>query len=248
MTGTPTKASLNARRALKRGGVTKASSRARRAAAIGNKIAPPRFLLFLVLLLGGYFAYRAAWPAAKWQEGAAMAFDASAIVFLASLLPLLRDSNAETIRAHAAGNDANRSLILVLTSLLTFVAMAAIAGELKGAGNGEVAAIIKLVGTLFLIWLFANTVYAVHYAHAYYTRSDGTKTDAGGIDFPGTKTPSYGDFLYFSCTLGMTFQTSDTDITASGIRWVALLHSFAAFIFNIGVIAFTINVLGGAGG
>lgn len=177
-----------------------------------------------------------------------MAFDAAALVFLATLIPLLRDSSVETIRAHAAGNDANRSLILVLTSLLTLVAMAAIAGELKGAGNGESASMLKLVGTLFLIWLFANTVYAVHYAHAYYTRSDGTDSDAGGIDFPGTKTPSYGDFLYFSCTLGMTFQTSDVDITASGIRWVVLLHSFAAFVFNIGVIAFTINVLGGSGG
>jgi uncharacterized membrane protein len=46
----------------------------------------------------------------------------------------------------------------------------------------------------------------------------------------------------------MTFQTSDTNITASGVRRIALLHSFAAFVFSIGVIAFTINVLGGAGG
>ena len=45
----------------------------------------------------------------------------------------------------------------------------------------------------------------------------------------------------------MTFQTSDVAITQSRIRAVAVLHSFAAFVFNIGVIAFTINVLGGAG-
>jgi uncharacterized membrane protein len=45
----------------------------------------------------------------------------------------------------------------------------------------------------------------------------------------------------------MTFQTSDVNITAPGIRHVALMHSFAAFIFSIGLIAFTINVLGGAG-
>ena len=46
----------------------------------------------------------------------------------------------------------------------------------------------------------------------------------------------------------MTFQTSDVQITLSGIRRIALLHCFAAFVFNIGVIAFTINVLGGASG
>ncbi len=126
--------------------------------------------------------------------------------------------------------------------------MVAISGELDGARSGQLASIVKLVGTLFLIWLFANSIYALHYAHAYYTFSDETGADTGGLDFPGTKCPGYDDFLYFACTLGMTFQTSDVNITASGIRRVALLHSFAAFVFSIGVIAFTINVLGGSGG
>jgi uncharacterized membrane protein len=169
------------------------------------------------------------------------------VVFLASLVPLLRDSSAEIIRDHAAKNDANRPLILVVTSLLTIVAMVAIAGELEGARRGEVASLVKLVGTLVLIWLFANSIYALHYAHAWYTRSEETDGDMGGIDFPGTDAPRYGDFVYFAFTLGMTFQTSDADITASGIRHVALLHSFFAFLFSIGVIAFTINVLGGGG-
>jgi uncharacterized membrane protein len=204
--------------------------------------------MFLAVLAAGYFAYRAVWPDAQWSDATAMAFDTAAIAFLASLMPLLRHATPEVMRGHAASNDANRTLILVVTSFLTFVAMTAIAGELKGASQGELTSIVKLVVTLLLIWLFANSVYALHYAHAYYTQTDETAGDAGGIEFPGTKEPAYDDFLYFSCTLGMTFQTSDIDITASGIRRIALLHSFAAFVFNIGVIAFTINVLGGAGG
>jgi uncharacterized membrane protein len=215
---------------------------------LGNRIAPRRFLLFLALLVAGYFAYRAAWPAAEWADAAAMAFDAAAVVFLVSLAPLLRDSSAEIIRDHAAKNDANRPLILVVTSLLTIVAMVAIAGELEGARKGELVSLAKLVVTLVLVWLFANSIYALHYAHAWYTRSEETDGDMGGIDFPGTETPGYGDFVYFAFTLGMTFQTSDCNITASGIRHVALLHSFFAFLFSIGVIAFTINVLGGGGG
>ena len=42
----------------------------------------------------------------------------------------------------------------------------------------------------------------------------------------------------------MTFQTSDVDISDAGIRRVVTMHCLAAFIFNIGMIAFTINVLG----
>lgn len=227
--------------------VTKRARKAGKTLVLGNRIAPRRFLLFLGLLVAGYFAYRAVWPDARWSDGAVTAFDAAAVVFLATLVPLLRDSKPETIRDHAARNDANRALILVVTTFLTFVAMAAISGELDGARNGEAPAFVKLVGTLLLVWLFANSMYALHYAHAYYTRSDGSDGDLGGIEFPGTKTPAYDDFMYFAFTLGMTFQTSDTDITAPGIRRIALLHSFAAFVFNIGVIAFTINVLGGGG-
>ena len=44
----------------------------------------------------------------------------------------------------------------------------------------------------------------------------------------------------------MTFQTSDVTVTSSSIRQVVVLHSFAAFVFNIGVIAFTINAVGGS--
>lgn len=214
-----------------------------RAWQLGRRLAPPRFLLFLGLLVGGFFADRAIMGSA-WTESAALAFDLAATVFVVSLLPLLRESGAAAIRQHADANDANRTLVLVVTALVMIVVMAAISGELTGARNGDLAAAIKLVVTLLLIWIFANSVYALHYAHDFYTAGTGGK-DCGGIDFPGTPEPTYGDFIYFAFTLGMTFQTSDTDITAARIRNVALFHSFTAFLFNIGVIAFTINTLGG---
>lgn len=216
------------------------------AVSLGNRIAPARFLAFLALLVGGYLALRLGLPGDDWRDAAALAFDGAALVFLLSLIPLLRDGSAEAMRLHAAGNDANRVLMLVLTSLIMVVVMAAITGEMPGAQAGEPLAIAKLVGTLLLIWLFANTIYALHYAHAFYLADEGSGKDSGGLDFPGTATPTYGDFAYFAFTLGMTFQTSDVDITDRTIRRVALLHSFAAFVFNIGIIAFTINALGGS--
>ena len=216
-----------------------------RADSIGNRLAPARFLLFLALLPAFFFAYRAALGSPPhWGDAVAMAFDAAALLFLASLLPLVRASDAGTMREHAARNDANRFLVLVLTTLLGFAVMAAIAGEMPKARQGDTLAAVKLVVTLLLIWLFANSVFTLHYAHAYYVRAtDGH--DSGGFDFPGTATPDYRDFAYFAFTLGMTFQTSDVAITAPRLRHAALLHSFGAFVFNIGVIAFAINVLGG---
>jgi len=217
----------------------------RRPPTVGNRLLPKRFLLFLALLPPGFAAYGAAFGLEHWADAAAMAFDAAALVFVVSLIPLVRYSEAPAMREHAAENDANRGLMLVLTTLLGFAVMAAITGEMSGARGGEARAVAKLVGTLVLIWLFANSIYTLHYAHAYYAQ-DERGGDSGGLAFPGTATPDYRDFAYFAFTLGMTFQTSDVAITSPRLRHVALLHSFAAFVFNIGVIAFAINVLGGS--
>jgi uncharacterized membrane protein len=99
-----------------------------------------------------------------------------------------------------------------------------------------------IVGTLALAWFFANTVFALHYAHLYYL--PGKEGDRGGLRIPDTRTPDYWDFIYFSFTLGMTFQTSDVAVTGSHIRKVVLGHTMVAFLFNIGVLAFVVNALG----
>jgi uncharacterized membrane protein len=220
----------------------------RKRMAVGRWIAPPRFLAFLLLLPLGFVAHQTWAPGARWTDSASMAFDFAAAVFLVSLIPLLRNGAPEAIRRQADANDANRLLILLMTSLLTITVMVAIAGELPGAKHGNPWAIVRLVGTLTLVWLFANTVYALHYAHEYYSSQPDCTGDRGGLEFPGQGDPGYADFAYFSFTLGMTFQTSDVGISARRIRAIALFHSFAAFVFNLGIIAFTINALGGGGG
>ncbi|WP_254895095.1 DUF1345 domain-containing protein [Novosphingobium sp. B1] len=210
--------------------------------ALGNRLAPPRFVMFLVLLVAGLFGFRHFGSARSLLDAAAMAFDLAAVAFLLSLIPLVRDAEVADLRRHAADNDANRVLVLAITTIVTMVVMAAISGELPRASGGDRIAMAKLIGTLALTWLFANAVYALHYAHLFYTSKDGK--DARGVDFPGTDTPDYLDFAYFSFTLGMTFQTSDVEISSRQVRRIVTLHSFAAFVFNIGVIAFTINALG----
>jgi uncharacterized membrane protein len=124
------------------------------------------------------------------------------------------------------------------------VLLLSIAAETVGH-NPEPFTKVLIIGTLIMAWVFSNTVYALHYAHLVYI-TPGTQCD--GLDFPRTPLPIYWDFVYFAFTLGMTFQTSDTGITSPRIRKIAAVHSFAAFVYNIGVLAFTINVLGGSSG
>jgi uncharacterized membrane protein len=204
---------------------------------LGNRIAPPRFILFvLVLIAVTAFAWQTLDPAPAFMTG----FDAAAATFLIAMAPILRATGREVMQKHAAQNDANRIVLLGMATVVTLTILVAVAVEL---GDPTKANKPLVVATLALAWLFANTVYALHYAHIYYL--EGSK---GGLDFSGKPdNPDYADFVYFAYTLGMTFQTSDTAVETRQLRQIVTVHSLAAFIFNIGVIAFSINVLGSGG-
>lgn len=206
---------------------------------LGNHVAPPRFILFCVMFAIGLIV---AIPSLGPGRGVMAAFDVASALFLISIVPLLRNADAETMRAAAKRNDANRAGLLALTGLVMVVILVAVAGELHAKADG--ATIGLVIGTLALAWLFSNMIYALHYAHQFYLGDDHGK-DTGGLDIPECKEPDYWDFVYFAFTLGMTFQTSDVGISSRKMRRVVIGHCLAAFVFNIGVLAFTINVLGG---
>ena len=210
---------------------------------LGKRILPPRFLLFILVAVVAAGAGVALFGPA---EGFMAGFDLAATVFLLSCIPLLGD-DAGKMREAAERNDANRVTLLGITSLVTIVVLVSVATELSRKEGPDLASIVLIVGTLAIAWLFSNMIYALHYAHIFYLRSDDGDGDRGGIDIPATDEPCYWDFVYFAFTLGMTFQTSDVEIQSPGIRKVAIFHCLAAFVFNIGVLAFTINVLGGSG-
>jgi uncharacterized membrane protein len=210
-----------------------------RKTGIGNRIAPLRFILFVVGAIAAAFAFRSVLTDG---QSVMAGFDVAAAGFLLSLWPLFDDKPNE-MRSRAEENDANRAVLLGITGLVMVVILVAVGVEM--AGKPDALAIALVIGTLAIAWLFSNTVYALHYAHLFYRRTDGKRGDSGGIDFPDTKEPDYWDFLYFAWTLGMTFQTSDVSISSRHVRKVATFHCLAAFVFNLGVLAFTINTLGG---
>jgi uncharacterized membrane protein len=210
---------------------------------LGQRVAPPRFVLFVVVCLAGAGLL---WPVTGKGRAVMGGFDLGALAFLLSLGSLFRKSSAAAMRQATRANDANRALLLAITAGTTFVILVAVNGELKG--KNDALAIALVIVTLALAWLFSNMVYALHYAHLFYGKNDHGAGDAGGLDFPDTKEPDYWDFLYFSYTLGMTFQTSDVTMSSGRMRRVALGQCLAAFVFNLGILAFTINTIGGAGG
>ncbi len=113
--------------------------------------------------------------------------------------------------------------------------MGALSHELHAARDKSIADIALASGTILLAWLFVAVVFCEQYAHRYYMFAD-------QLQFPGTTTPDYWDFSYFSAVISMCCQTSDVAVTAPGMRRIVLLHSSVSFFFNVIIIAISVNI------
>ena len=111
------------------------------------------------------------------------------------------------------------------------------------------ASVVLILYTIVLSWAFMHSVFALHYAHDYYFDGELPAADPGQrserLLFPGQQAPTYGDFLYFSFTIGMTFQVSDVQIADAAIRRIVLLHGIVGFFYTTGILALTINLVAG---
>jgi uncharacterized membrane protein len=209
---------------------------------ISNRVAPWRFMIFLLASIAGIVPARSLLGTVS--LGVIAAFDLAALIFLILCWPLLRIDDPARIERLAEQNDANRTFLLAITSIVMVVLLIAVGAETVGRQTGTFNKGL-IIATLIIAWLFSNTVYALHYAHMAYVQPG-----AGclGFRFPGTAEPVYWDFVYFAFTCGMAFATSDVEVTDQRIRKVVTFHCLAAFAFNIGVLAFTINLLASGGG
>ena len=121
--------------------------------------------------------------------------------------------------------------------------MIVVLSEAKNAqGAGKV--LLSLLGVLSVAisWFLVHSLFTLRYAVLYYTGED------GGISFNQKQPPRYVDFAYFAFTIGMTFQVSDTDITAPRSRSTALRHALLSYLFGAVVIASTVNVIANISG
>lgn len=153
----------------------------------------------------------------------------------------------DALRKDASRLDDSAAVISVFAILAAAASCGAVAmlvlGEQEpGAMKGARIALAAL--TMLCTWVFVQVVFTVHYAHLYYGEGE-TGESRGGLDFNGDTDPDFWDFLYFSVTIGATSQTSDTAITAKGMRRLVTVQTVYAYLFNTTVLALGINMAAG---
>jgi uncharacterized membrane protein len=150
------------------------------------------------------------------------------------------------IRQQSVLQDEGRYAIPVLTVSAALASLAAILVELHttaGPATRDPRLLALAIVTILLSWTFIHTIFKLHYAHEYYADRRGNRR---GLDFPGDEKPGYWDFVYFSFVIGMTSQVSDVCVTSSNIRQIVAAHGLVSFVYNVALLALTINIAASA--
>jgi uncharacterized membrane protein len=179
---------------------------------------------------------------------AVVGWDCAIATFLGLIVVMAARADPVSMRRRAALEYQGGWAFLALMATAAFFSMFAILDlmrEAKAIGGATMVRQAILGGvTILLSWLFAHTVFAVHYAHEHF--KDLIESRVPGLAFPGESgDPDYGDFLYFSFVIGMTAQVSDVQVLTRRCRRLVLAHSILSFLFNTAVLALSINLLAG---
>lgn len=177
-----------------------------------------------------------------WRIAALSGWNAGAAILLVFYWTAIARFDDKRTAERAAAEDPGRFTVNVLVLLTSGSSLLSTIALMHRANDAMVA---LSIADVLLSWTLTHTAFALRYAHLYYRPDD---EGVGGVDFPGDAKPAYLDFAYLAFTVGMCFQVSDTSVSSPQIRREVLLHAALSFVYNVAILAFVVNVLGGLAG
>lgn len=176
-------------------------------------------------------------------------WNAAVIFWIAIVVGLLSRASPSGLARRAVRYNLGWILMLAIVSVAVVASLGAIIQLLSEVKNLPLADktphLLASIATIALSWVALHTLYTFHYIHQYYAPAESANNEPCGLDFPATLAPTFGDFLYFSFTIGATSQTSDVVISSPAIRRAVTVHALLSFAFNTAVLAVTINIAAG---
>ncbi len=193
--------------------------------------------------LAGVACGLAAARSTAWHVALLAGWDGLALVFTAGVwagVARLSPAQAAVVARREDPNRAAADLLLLAASVASLLGTGFTLVEAANANGTEKGVLVALAtASVALSWFVVHTVFMLRYARLYYAGG------AGGIVFPGDEEPAYRDFAYLALTIGMTFQVSDTELTASAVRATALHQALLSYLFSVCIVGLTINVVAG---
>ena len=177
----------------------------------------------------------------------ANAFFAAYVILVIAQMPRL---TGRYLSKNARAADQPVLVIFAVTLIVIGVAIVSLFQLINQKDSEHPIELTFALMSIPLGWFTIHAMAALHYAHVYWM--DGEETDSngkakqkkpvGGLEFTGKERPDGWDFLYFSATVGMTSQTSDTEVSTTHMRQIVLVHSILSFFFNTVIVAAAVNL------
>jgi uncharacterized membrane protein len=176
-------------------------------------------------------------------------YDLALAVYLglfAVLMGRATPEDAAELSRRGEPNSIPSLIAVILVSVFSLVATAAMLNH----PPGRPAWIVNLhmassMLAVVLSWLLSHVYFGLYYMRLYYddTVVDGKIIYRQGLEFPDREIADFWDFMYYSFTIAMCYQTSDVSITSVKIRQVTLIHAIFSFLFVTAIIGFVVNVI-----
>jgi uncharacterized membrane protein len=177
-----------------------------------------------------------------------LAWDSGVTVLLALIAAMIwRSDPNETLR-RARKEETSNIVILLATILAVAGSLVAIGYGLPKAGSmshsQRVFYICESVAGVILAWLLTHIMYSLHYAKLYYGETGAADANGlrKGLAFPGNNdVVDYWDFVYYSFTIAMCYQTSDVSVTTPYMRRLTIFHAAVSYFFALAILGLLLD-------
>ncbi|MGD0827737.1 MAG: DUF1345 domain-containing protein [Desulfobaccales bacterium] len=169
-----------------------------------------------------------------------------------TMLMMARCSPEETLHRSQMREPSNK-VILAITMVTSVAAIFAVAeGSMKLQGISTnmlvIHGVLSIIGVISA-WIFVNIIIAIYYARIYYhdephANDSNPATYQQGLSFHGkSDIVDYMDFIYYSFTIAMCYQTSDISITSPFMRRLTIGHAIFSFLFVLLLFGMVVNII-----
>jgi uncharacterized membrane protein len=201
----------------------------------------PRLLLGMIAGLG---IFTFAPPEWSLLARVLMGWNGGTLLFLVLVYIWMFGLDSKGIHARYQEGDPTAPVILLVVTVAALASIAAIVALLATVKHFPAAQrtlhVALAAATIVDSWILVATMFTIHYANLFYR-----SVDDPPLRFPETARPIFWDFIYFSFTIAAACQTSDVLTTQASIRRVVAAQTLVAFLFNLSILGFAVNVSAG---
>jgi len=178
-----------------------------------------------------------------------LAYDLAVSTFLATQAYRINRITAQDIQDYYQDREPSSRFIVMVAVVFSGLSLVGVGFMVDIAKNwsplhAKIHTALSLLA-IVLSWILLHVFYAFFYAHLYYDVDEGAPelTLRKGLIFPNDEPPDYWDFLYYSFTIAMCFQTSDVTVISRSMRRITIVHAIVSFLYVTAVLGLVINIL-----